>query len=539
MPTPQTLPEALVHAHGHHPERPAIYYFDTAWSYDELVDRVARVAGALVERGMKPGDRVAVMLQNMPASVVIQMAVWALGGTVVPLNIMFQPREMAWQLADAEVKTLVMLASVAHRLHHLPALSGLHLVIVVEDRQDFLGDAPNWLPGSSGKSWAEDTVSYTALLDHEPLERASWHRGAAGDLALLPYTSGTTGVPKGAMITHGHMLHNVEVYRRMAGLDSRTINIAFAPLFHITGSVAGLATAVGLGIPLVLLYRFDPLVAARAIERHRATFTVGAITTFLGLLALKDLDHHDLSSLSHAYSGGASVPRATVDAFKERTGVYVHNVYGLTESTNGLIMVPEGQRAPIDEQSGALSIGKPGHGIEVSIRDLERPHILQTPGALGELALRGDSMMDGYWHRPDANQSSFTNGWFLTGDVARMDADGWIYLVDRKKDLIISSGNKVWPRDVEDALYLHPGVQEAVVVGLPDPYRGEEVTAYVVRRPDTPELTEDDLIRFTREHLAAYKVPRRIHWVEKIPQTATGKFLRRFFREQAAGGEIL
>lgn len=525
-----TMSQVLVLAHAKGSERPAIFYYDTVWSYGRLVDEADRLAGGLQRLGVGPGDRVAVMLQNMPASVALHFALWALGAAVVPVNVMLTHGEIRDQLTDAEASVLVALTSVSDRLTGLAdEVPHLQQVVLVDDRQDFSGQAPEWLPES--RPVERGAVDYRTLRTGPSVAPLAWPGSNPDNLALLTYTSGTTGVPKGAMNTHAHILHNVAIYQEMAQLPDDTINIAFAPLFHITGSVAGLAAAVGMATPLVLLYRFDPRVAVQAIQRRRATFTVGAITTYLGILALPDLDAYDLSSLTHAYSGGAPVPDATLAAFESRTGIYIRNVYGLTESTNGLIMVPWGERAPVDPESGAVSIGLPGRGIEAEIRAMDAPTQPAPPGTLGELVLKGPSIINRYWHRPEANRASFVDGWFLTGDVARMTGDGWLYIVDRKKDVIISAGNKVWPRDVEDALYQHPGVQEAVVVGLADPYRGEAVTAFVVKSVAGAHLTPEDLEAFLRERLAAYKVPRAIHWVDAIPKTATGKFLRRAFRE--------
>lgn len=526
---PKTLIEAFIETATRMPDRPALYYFDTEWQYQELFDRVERAAGGLQRLGVGPGDRVGLMLQNVPSSVVLHFAVWALGASVVPMNIMMTPAELAHQITGADVRILAAMTSVAERVKTLgDACPSLSRVIVVDDREDFLGVPPSWLPLPSPTP--SDTVNFRELLEERPLPSRDFAPVNPSDLALLTYTSGTTGVPKGAMNTHGQMLHNVHVYQTLAQVDNTTVNVAFAPLFHITGAVASLATAITIGQPLVLMYRFDAAVAAEAIQRRRASFTVGAITTYLALLKLPTLDDFDLSSLTHAYSGGAPVAPATVRAFTERTGITIHNVYGLTESANGLIMVPWGAEAPTDPLSGALSIGVPGDGIQASIRDLAHPEAPLPSGQLGELALQGPSLITGYWNNPEANQVSFVDGWFLTGDVARMTDDGWIFIVDRKKDVIISAGNNVWPRDVEDALYQHPGVAEAVVVGQPDPYRGEVVTAYVVRSSEGSDLTEAALNTFLRQYLSAYKVPRHIHWVDAIPKTASGKFLRRAFR---------
>ncbi len=530
--TVRTLSGALQNALKKCPEAPAIYYFDTAWTYQQLVDRVEQVSGFLRQHGIHAGDRMAVMLQNMPASVVVQFAVWALGAIVVPINMMYQPQEISLQLRDAQVSGIVILESVASRLNSLPEVDTMRVVMVVKDGQDFRGKAPSWLPTSRSDGPVQYAYhSYDAALSADVLTEDQWVHLESLDLCYLTYTSGTTGTSKGAMNTHGQVLYNAAVYESAAQLSSQDVILAFAPLFHITGAVAALATAVWLAAPLVLFYRFDPFVACHAIERHRGTFTVGAMTTYLSILEHINPSEYDLSSFHKAYSGGAPVSSAIVARFESRFHQYIYNVYGLTESANGLILTPWTRRAPVDKGSGALSIGLPGPGIEVEIRDLNARDKRLPPGTEGELALKGPPLTHGYWNRPDATQESIVDGWFFTGDVAVQDQAGWVYIVDRKKDMIITAGNKVWPRDVEDALYLHPSVKEVAVVGLPDAYRGEVVTAFVVRTDEN--LTEDSLKQFLRIHLAPFKIPRVIQWVEEIPKTATGKSLRRYFRETA------
>ncbi|MCL5015418.1 MAG: AMP-binding protein [Firmicutes bacterium] len=525
-----TLPGALLNVVQKSPDAPAVYYFDTSWSYRQLLERVQHLSGFFRQHGVKSGDRIAVMLQNMPASLAVQFAVWTLGAVVVPINIMYQPQEISYQLRDAQVSGIVILQSVASRLNSVPEAWHLPVIVVVKDDQDLLGEPPSWLPISvPAQDIAYPYHPYEEALLAEILPSDQWTGGAPSDLCYLSYTSGTTGTSKGAMNTHGQVLHNARVYEKGAQLSSHDVVMAFAPLFHITGAVAALATAVWLGSPLVLFYRFDPVVACKGIERHRGTFTVGAITTYLSILEHINPEEYDLSSFHKAYSGGAPVSSAVVDRFESRFHQYIYNVYGLTESANGLILTPWTQRAPVDRGSGALSVGLPGQGIEVEIRDLNNPAQRLPAGQEGELALKGPSITQGYWNRPDATRESIVDGWFFTGDVALCDEAGWVYIVDRKKDMIITAGNKVWPRDVEDALYLHPAVKEAVVVGLPDAYRGEAVTAFVVRSDET--LTETALKDFLRIRLAAYKIPRTIQWVDEIPKTATGKSLRRHFRE--------
>jgi long-chain acyl-CoA synthetase len=303
-----------------------------------------------------------------------------------------------------------------------------------------------------------------------------------------------------------------------------------APLFHITGMVAHIAVAAVTAIPVVLFYKFDPVQAFEAIDRWRPTMTVAAITAFIALKNHPDAQQHDLTCLQRCYSGGAPIAPSTTRAFEEQFGVYIHNVYGMTESNSPTHAVPLGMRAPIDPKTGALSVGLPVPGCDTRVVDLGDPLREVQIGEPGELAVRGPMMFEGYWNRPEATSHAFIDGYYLTGDVVTSDERGFFYVVDRKKDVIIASGFKVWPREVEDVLYQHPAVREAAVVGVPDDYRGETVKAFVSVKEGYQGTTERELIEHCRLRLAAYKYPRVIAFVEELPKTPTGKFLRRELR---------
>jgi long-chain acyl-CoA synthetase len=262
---------------------------------------------------------------------------------------------------------------------------------------------------------------------------------------------------------------------------------------------------------------------------HRTTFMVAAITAYIALMNDASASRGAFASMTKCYSGGAPIAPSVVGEFERKLGPYIHNIYGLTESNSPSHGVPMGARAPVDPGSGALSIGLPLPGLDARIVDIADPAKELPPGEAGELAMRGPVITPGYWNKPDATRDAFHDGWFLTGDVAVMDAEGWFYIVDRKKDMIVASGYKVWPRDVEDVLYQHPAVREAAVIGVPDPYRGETVKAFVALKAGAA-ATADELIAFCRERMAAYKYPRMIEFLPEIPKTATGKFLRRQLR---------
>ncbi len=527
--TNRTIVDLLIERARVAPTQPAIYYFDTEISWHALVDRIRKLGAGFQDMGIKPGDRVGVMLQNLPAFVVVQFALWWIGAVVVPLNVMYRTQELIHHLGDSECTAVVVLQSLADRFDAVLGATSLQSIVTVDDEEDFAGDRPAFLPEPI--SVTKGTHSYRDLLSSEPINTMPYQLSPS-DVAYLNYTSGTTGVAKGAMTTHGNLLYNASVYGEWLHLGDGDVNVVFAPLFHITGSVSGVAASIYAGIPMALLYRFDAGIALKTIERRRATFTVGAITTYLAMMNHADISRCDLSSLTKAYSGGAPVSPATVERFRSVTGQYIYNVYGLTESTSPATMVPWRNEAPVDPESGALSVGIPVPGLDVKIVSLANRLQEQPFGTAGELALRGPQIVPGYWKRPDETAKAIQEGWFYTGDVAVMDEQGWVYIVDRVKDMIDASGYKVWPREVEDALYLHPAVAEAAVVGVPDPYRGETVKAFVALRADQQATTAEEIRLFVKERLATYKVPTSVEIVSEIPKTVSGKFLRRVLREQ-------
>ena len=349
------------------------------------------------------------------------------------------------------------------------------------------------------------------------------------DVALLTYTSGTTGPSKGSMSTHANLTYQAVVSGEWFGLTEADRILTTAPFFHITGLGLHLAVALGNGIPMVLTYRFDPATVLSLLDRYRPTFTIGAITAFIALADHAEPGNEAMARMSTCFSGGAPVPETVVERYERDFGVYIHNIYGLTESTSACIAVPRGARAPVDETSGALSIGVALPGTHVTVVGEDGAEL--PAGTAGEMVVRGPSVGTGYWNRPEETANAFRPAGLHTGDVGVMDEDGWIFVVDRKKDLLVVSGYKVWPREVEDVLYLHPAVREAAVVGRPDDYQGESVQAFVTLR-NGQSVTAEELQAHCRENLSAYKCPRTIEFLDDLPKTATGKILRRELKER-------
>jgi long-chain acyl-CoA synthetase len=515
-------------------ERPAVYYFDTVLTYREL-DRLSNaLAAGFRDLGVNKGSRVGLYLQNVPQFWIAQLAAWKLGAIVVPLNPMLKAEELRFHLQDSGTAVLVALESLYEQVA-APVVREVGLKAVITTSElDFLGGGPRpTILTGSVKARPRDTADLLDLCGR--------YSGAADpgvpvrpeDTAYLTYTSGTTGVPKGAMNTHLNVAFNAEVYRVWMQLGPGDVVVGAAPVFHITGMVGHLAVAALAGMPVILAYRFDAGEILRLTEKWRGTFLVAAVTAYIALMNHPDIGRRNLFSLTKAYSGGAPVPPAVVDKFRELTGIYIHHIYGLTETTSPSHAVPLGVEAPVLAESGALSVGLPVPNTLARVVSLEGEQDV-GPGELGEVAIKGPMVVPGYWQKPAETARALREGWLFTGDVGLMDEAGWFYIIDRVKDMIIASGYKVWPREVEDVLYRHEAVREAAVVGVPDPYRGETVKAFVSLKPGYEgKVTPEELIEFCRARLAAYKYPRVVEIVDEVPKTPTGKFLRRLLR----GGE--
>ncbi len=514
------------------PESVCIYYFDSAYSYAQVEKMATALAAALEDNGVGRGDRVMFVLQNTPQSVIASLAVWMRGGIVLPVNPMYTTKDLAHLLSDSGARWVICEEVLFEKTVKAAAVD---LTVITTSPLDFLGSGDE-IPEQLKNVRKEDITATQDLMTliQENRDR-SFEEVSIGpqDLAYLVYTSGTTGPPKGAMITHANIDHNCHVYESTARMDQSDVILGIAPMFHITGIVAHQAIAFHLGIPVVLFNRFDAGDVLRLIEKYRVTFTVASITVYIALLDYPDLKSFDISHFVKAYSGGAPVSPSTVKKFEDAMGLTIYNVYGLTESSSPATIAPLGQNGPVDEESGALSVGLIIPGIEAWVVDVDDPETILPPGKEGELVLRGANMIGGYWEKPDETANAIRDGRFFTGDVAKIDEQGWCYIVDRKKDLINVSGFKVWPRDVEDVLYQHPGVKEAAVVGVPDSYRGETVKAFVSLSENyRGKTTTDELVAFCKERLAAYKYPRIVEIIDEVPKTTTGKMLRRELRDR-------
>ena len=517
------------------PDTPAVYYFDHEISYGEIERLSDRLVPAFYELGLRKGDRIILVLQNVPQFLVAVYAAWKLGAIVVPLNPMFKEKELRYFCQDSGGTIFFTLDEIASALDLSFLKETSVKKVITTSPLDMLPsemELPDLLKGKK-KISVPGTLDMLELLDKYKGKKVKESGLSPDDVAYLTYTSGTTGPAKGAMNTHGNIAFNARVYKTVLRVDENDVVLGVAPLFHVTGEIVYLAVAALTGIPIVIYYRFDPGETLRLIERWKVTMTVGSITVYIALMSHPDIKKKNLSTFVKAYSGGAPVSPATVNQFEELTGLYIYNAYGMTETNSPSHLVPWGKRAPVDPDSGALSVGVPIPNSVIKIMDLEDGTRELAPGEVGEIVDYGPMVVPGYWEKPEETKHAIRDGWLYTGDVGKMDDDGWFYVVDRKKDMINVSGYKVWPRDVEDVIYQHPGVKEAAVVGVPDPYRGETVKAFVALKEGMEgPVRPEEIISFCKSRMAAYKYPRQVEIVSEIPKTLTGKFLRRVLREK-------
>ena len=497
------------------PGRPLLDDSGRTITFADAARVAAAFASALEDAGIRRGDRVGAYLQNCPEFALAQLGIWLAGAVQVPINPMVRAQELRHLLEDSGARAMVTqpdLYEIAGR--EAAAQAGTQDVYVIG-------------PGAAGaRSFEECVARFDGGVAADPGLRPD-------EIAHIVYTSGTTGKPKGAMNTHGNVAFNAEVFRRCIPLDERDVILGGAPLFHVTGLIAQLAAAYRTGCTLALFGRFDAERCLETVERTRATFAVMSITAYIALLESPAIASHDLSSLVKTCSGGAPVPLATVERWRKLTGRPICNIYGLTETTSPTHLPASlVEPAPVDPGTGTVSVGLPVPSTWVRVVD---PSTLREvpAGEEGELWIKGPQVVPGYWQREDATRETIVDGYLRTGDVGRMDERGFFYVVDRIKDMINASGYKVWPREVEDYLYQHPAIREVAVIGIPDPYRGETVKAFVSLKPGlTAEPAE--IVEFARSRMAAYKYPRQVEILDEIPKNASGKILRRELRDREA-----
>ncbi len=499
------------------PAKPAVILGGTTMSYAQLDELSDQAAAQLTAAGLAPGDRVGLQLPNIPQFVVGYFGILKAGGVVVPMNVLLKAPEIEFQLRDSGARTLITFGGVLDEAVKAAESAAVTSLYVVAD-----AGAPATAPPFARPGASEVLLPFDALLAGDPPGPQLVVRSPV-DPAVIIYTSGTTGTPKGAVLSHITLYLNADVPGRLFAFDDRDVVVVALPLFHVFGLSSILNICVLLGGTMSLVPRFEGGAVLELIQRDRATVFEGVPTMFIALLQAPGLDGYDLSSLRVAISGGAPIPAEIIDSFERRFGVPILEGYGLSETASTTTFNVSAAERKV------YSVGKPIWGVSVQIWDDRGRALPPGPGHVGEIVVRGANVMTGYHNNPGATAEAFAGGWFHTGDLGYFDEDGFLFIADRIKDLIIRGGYNVYPREVEEAIYAHPAVAEAAVIGVPDATLGEEVHAIVAVRAGR-SVTGPELIEFVKQRVAAYKYPRTVEFRDRLPQSATGKILKKELR---------
>jgi long-chain acyl-CoA synthetase len=509
--------------------RPALDYRDRQTGYAELRAAVDAVASGLMDLGVRPGTSVALYLPNTPIHPIAFFATLKCGGRLVHLSPLDAERELAFKLKDSGARILITtnIGFMALLAQKLKADGHVDHLIVADDT----AFGPSAIPTTP-------IAADAPLVRFETLREAGakklprqWPKVGVDDIALLQYTGGTTGKPKGAMLTHGNLSAACSIYklwsdpqRLSAPGEDRVICVL--PLFHIYALTSVMLRSLMEGNELFLRVRFDVATTLNDIEVKRATVFPGVPTMWIALANTPDIEKRDFSSLRYAASGGAALPVEVAERFEKLTGQRLGGGWGMTETS------PAGTAMPREWTGKAGSVGLPLPGIDMDIVALDDPRRKLGPGEKGEIRVRGPNVTRGYWNAPDETAAAFVDGYLLTGDIGYMDEDGYFYLVDRKKDMIISGGFNVYPRNIEEAIYEHPSVAEVSVIGVPDSYRGEAAKAFVQLKPGAKSFTLDELRVFLADKVGRHEMPAHVEFRDALPKTAVGKLSKKELIEE-------
>ena len=485
------------------PEATAHTFMGTATSYRELDEQSGRLAAGLLESGLQPGQVVAMQLPNLPQFLTAYFGALKAGMVVLPLNPLLKAPEIEYHLSDSSAAILIGFDSI----HQEAAKACEQLGI------------PLYLVSFSQEALPEGTRPVSDLISAAPLSQPGGdiRPGNADDTAVLIYTSGTTGKPKGAELTHFQLYMNCSVSGNLFGARPDDVTLAVLPFFHVFGLSSVLNVSVRYGGALSIVPRFEPAAVMNALDGDRCSVIAG-VPTMLQALAQQDITGRDLSRLRIAVSGGASLPEDVMGKFEDKFGIRVLEGYGLSETASTTSF-----NRPDDRR--ALSVGKPIWGVQMRVADEQDQPLPPGPDNIGEILIRGHNVMKGYLGKPEETAVALKGGWLHTGDLGYQDEDGFYFIVDRSKDLVIRGGYNVYPREIEEVLFAHPDIAEAAVIGKPDERLGEEVVAVVVLRPGA-DLSEADVIAYCKERLAAYKYPREVRFISELPKGPTGKILK-------------
>ncbi|WP_417900808.1 long-chain-fatty-acid--CoA ligase [Bacillus haimaensis] len=530
----RTLQSYLKEAAIEHPSKTAIHFLGKKLTFQEVYDQSLKLANYLKDLGVKKGDRVSIMLPNCPQAVISYYGVLFAGGIVVQTNPLYMERELEYQINDSGSEIIITLDILYPRVSKVKALTKLREIIVTGIK-DYLPFPKNMLyPFVQKKQYgivvkvehSGENHLFTEVMKESQVNEIDVDIDPENDLALLQYTGGTTGFPKGVMLTHMNLVSNTMMSVKWMYKCKRAQEkvIGILPFFHVYGMTAVMNLSIMQAFEMVLLPKFDPETTLKTIQKEKPTLFPGAPTIYIALLNHPDIQKYDLSSIDSCISGSAALPVEVQEQFERVTGGKLVEGYGLSEAS------PVTHANFLWDERVSGSVGIPWPNTDSKIISMETGE--EAPvNEIGEIVVRGPQIMKGYWNRKEETEAVLKDGWLLTGDLGYMDERGFFYVVDRKKDMIIAGGFNIYPREIEEVLYEHEKVQEVIVAGIPDPYRGETVKAYVVKKQGA-SLTEEELDAYARKHLAAYKVPRLYEFRDELPKTAVGKILRRALIEE-------
>ncbi|PWA11975.1 long-chain fatty acid--CoA ligase [Pueribacillus theae] len=496
------------------PDNEAISFFTRKMTYREVLQLSIAFASALQANGLKKGDRVAIMLPNCPHYIISYYGILMAGGIVTQVNPMLVGRELSHILNDSGAEMIVIFEPLLPVLQQVENETPVKKAISVNFPESAKDVAP--------------AVTFEAFMSQATGQVKEPNINPAEDVAVLQYTGGTTGRSKGAMLTHRNLVANVhQTYRYFESEfnigEDRVLTVI--PLFHVYGMTSCMNLSIYTGAANILLPRFDLQEVLETIKREQPTTFPGVPTMYIAITSHPEAEKYGINSIRTCNSGSAPMPVESMRAFEKKTGAVILEGYGLSETS------PTTHCNPVfaERKPGSVGIGIPS--TDYKIVDLETGTKELPIGESGEIIIKGPQVMKGYWNMPEETEQALRDGWLYTGDIGKMDEDGYLYIIDRKKDMIIASGYNIYPRDVEEVIYEHPAVQEAVVVGVPDPYRGETVKAVIVLK-EGQSVTEEEMLDYCRQHLAAYKAPKLIEFRKELPKTAVGKILRRTIKEE-------
>jgi long-chain acyl-CoA synthetase len=524
-----TMPQALTRSVNQFPDKTALIFIDSRISYKQLDDRVNRFANALIDLGVKPGDKVAMLMPNMPQLVAATYGAWRAGAVVIMNNPLYTDKELEYQFNNSESSFLITLdllgprmialkpktpikhIVVAHIRDHLRFPKKQLLPIVAKDKHRNIPPTPNVY------EWMDVLKKYPATNPNIPVDFES--------LASLQYTGGTTGVSKGVMLTHANLVKNVQQTLAFFPGFNRGGNtlLGTLPFFHSFGLTTCMNISIWMGWTDVLIPRPEPEALLEAVHKYKVNFFPAVPTMYVGVLNHPKASQYNLTSIKGCFSGAAPLPIEVIKEFESKTGSQICEGYGLSETS------PVATTNPFGGVTKVGSVGLPVPDTDIKIVDLIDGQKEMPVGESGEIIIKGPQVTSGYYKMPEETAIAIRDGWLYTGDIGKMDEDGYFYIVDRKKDMIIAGGYNIYPREIDEVLFEHPKILEACAVGIPDPYRGETVKAFVVLKPGET-MTAEEVIKYCQEKLAKYKVPKMVEFMTSLPKSGVGKILRKELR---------